>query len=165
MRCLLRINNSYFRQILFVTQKLFVLPMPIKNIPHHWHPSLIHWLGIELCEPGTQPMGNAIVSPQSNFSIGLHRIFPAVRFFHPHAEDAANGLASHGGTIFFAVLAIAPGRHGSTTRLLIGEQCLGKLSHCFHIQFRQRSTTRIGNECCVWIHGTNGLIPQSPQFE
>ena len=121
MRRLLRIDNGHARQVFLVPQILFVLPMPIENVTDHRHPTFIQRLGVELGEPGPQPVGNAVVCPKADLSIGLHRIFPTVRFFNTDAKNASNRLAAHRGTIFLSVLAVGPRGHGSTARLLIGE--------------------------------------------
>ena len=82
----------------------------------------------ELGEPGPQAVGDAVGDPEADLRLALHRVLPAVRLLHAHAEDADDRLAAHRGAVFLGVLAVGPGGHQPAARLAVGEERGGQLA-------------------------------------
>src|SRR5262245_45191278 len=139
--------------------------MPSVQVLNHFEPAVINHFAVELREPGPEIMGDPVNHPEPYFVAALDGVFPAVRLFHAHAEDAGDGLAAQRRAVFLAVLAIHPGRHKAAPRLAIREERRRQLPDGLHIEIAERPAAGVRNETRVRVDLFDLRVPESPKFE
>ena len=105
----------------------------------------------EFGEPGAQTIGHAIGDPDTDFSLCLHGVFPAIGFFEADTEDADDGFAAHGGAKFLSVFAVRPGRSETAPRLAVGDQRGGEFADLPHVERTGGASSGVGNDAGVGI--------------
>ena len=165
LRRLLRINHRHARQRRLVAQIPFVAEMPPVQILHHRQPALVMQRARELREPRPRSLRDPVDRPQPHLRPALHRVLPAIRLLHPHAEDPADRLPPHRRAVLLAVLPVSPHRRQPAARLAVGEQNRRQLADRLHVQIGQRAAAGVGDVASRRIDLANLRVPQPPQFE
>src|SRR4029079_11280388 len=104
------------------------------NVFDDTKPALVVKHARELCEPGTQIVGDALGYPDSNLGFTLHRVLPAIWFFEADAEDADDRFAAHCGAELFGVLAIRPGSSEPAAGLAIRDERGREFADPLHVE-------------------------------
>ncbi len=114
---------------------------------------------------GRRPLAMPSATQRRISAVALHRILPAVRLLHAHAEDAADRLVAHRGAVLLGVLAVGPRSHQPAARLAVGEQDGRQRADrpsCPACWSRRR---RVGDEAGVGIDAADLRVPEAPQLE
>src|SRR5215469_672421 len=162
---LLRIHHGNPSQRGLISEVRLIPVMPAIEFFDNRQPTAVDWLGIELNEPRTKTLCDAIGNPHANLVRVLHGIFPAVFLFDADAEDSGDCLASQSGPILLAILAVGPWGHNPASSLPVGKQSRGNLADCFHVEPAERTPSRIGNVARIRINCLDFCIPELPEFE
>src|SRR6185312_3241012 len=102
---------------------------------------------------------HAVGDPEPDLGLALHRVFPAIGFFHSDAENADDGLAAHGGAKFLSVLPVRPRRHETAPSLAIGEKRGRKLADFFHVERTRRAAPGVWDDAGIGINLAHLGVP------
>ena len=142
--CLLGEEYRDPRQRHFVAEVAFVVEVPLIDPLDDRQPAAVVKHARELGHPRPHAVSRTFGHPQANFRLALDRILPAIRFFEPDAEDAADGLSAHHGAVFFRALAVRPWRCQPASRLVVGELNRRQLAGRLEIGRTVRNEARLG---------------------
>src|SRR5207247_5468276 len=106
-----------------------------------------------------------IGDPDSNFSLALHGVFPAIRFLNADAEDADDGFAAHGRAKFLSVFPVGPRRGKTAAGLAVGDERGRELADFRHVERAGCASSGVRNDARVGINLTNLADPELPQVE
>src|SRR5437773_4016527 len=162
---LLRIDERDAGERGFVAQVFFPAGVAAVDVLDHAQPTRVVEHAAEFGEPGTQAVGRAVGDPDSNFSLALHGVFPAIRFFDSDAEDADDGFAAHGRAKFLSVLAIGPRSGETAAGLAVGDERGRELADFRHVERTGRATSGVRDDAGVGIDLANLAVPELPQVE
>ena len=114
-RGLLRVDQRDPGQWHLVPQVALGPLMPLVELLDDPEPAAVAEHAGELREPGSQPVRDPVREPDANLRLGLHRVLPAVRLLHAHAEDAPDWLVAPSTARYS--LALLPLAHGGMSPL------------------------------------------------
>ena len=148
-----------------MAQVVLVAVMPAVQVFDDRQPAAVVERAGELGEPRADAVGDAVERPEADFGAVLHRVLPAVRLFDAHAEDAADGLVAHGGTVLLGVFAVGPGSHQAAARLAVGEEDGGELADGLHVEVAEGAAAAVGDVAGGRIDLADLGVPEAPEFE
>src|SRR5207247_5379296 len=106
-----------------------------------------------------------IGDPDSNFSLALHGVFPAIRFLNADAEDADDGFAAHGRAKFLSVFPVGPRRGKTAAGLAVGDERGRELADFRHVERAGCAASGVRDDARVGINLANLAVPELPQVE
>src|SRR5439155_547387 len=162
---LLRIDERDASERGFIAQIFFPPGVAAVDVLDHAQPTRVVEHAAEFGEPGAQAVGRAVGDPDSNFSLALHGVFPAIRFFDSDAEDADDGFTAHGRAEFLSVFAVGPGRGKTAAGLTVGDERGCELADFRHVERTGRAASRVRDDAGVGIDLANLAVPELPQVE
>src|SRR6266516_3314075 len=164
-RGLLRIDERDSGERGFIAQVFFPAGVAAVDVLDHAQPTRVVEHATEFGEPRPQAVGRPVGDPDSNFSLALHGVFPAIRLFDPYAEDADDGFAAHGRAKFLSVFAVGPRRGKTAAGLTVGDERGGELADFRHVERTGRAASGVRDDAGVGIDLANLAVPELPQVE
>src|SRR5262249_59186488 len=133
-------------------------------LPRPEPPPVVQHAG-EFGEPGAQSVRHPVGHPQADLRLALHAVLPPVRFLDADAEDADDGLATHGSSVFLPVLAVRPGCREPAASLSVGDEHGGEFADALHIQRTGRAAAGVRDDAGVGVDFADLRVPEAPQVE
>src|SRR5580765_369979 len=162
---LLRIDERDAGERGFVAQVFFPIRMAAVDVLDHAEPTRVVEHAAEFGKPWAQAVGRAVGDPDSNLSLALDGVFPAIRLLKTDAEDTDDGFAAHGGAKFLSVLAVRPRRGKTAARLAVSDERGRELADFRHVERTGRAASGIRDDAGVGIDFANLAVPELPQVE
>ena len=135
-----------------------------KRLGNRRDPAAVRHLGVELGEPGPQPMRHAVGHPHADFFGRLHRILPAPFLLDRGRGDQPDGPVAHGAAHPLAVAAGRPDRDHARAALMVDEQDRAIVFDLVEVEIQHRGIADVGDEAAMRPLAGDHAVPVADEI-